>query len=382
MAMLGGGHILQTRKAWTSAAARSTEATHHPTLAHVPIVRDPAPGGPAGPGMSQGIAFNAYHHMKACDPIAGPPGGCTSLTRPPVGGRLTTLPGAAPEDLALLGTCWRSIGLRSAVVEWQLDRPALLDGPLASRMRSALGPALAACGARSEMLLSIPGADRPSALWFLGWDGPPRPVLRLRAELRCVGVVAGDWARLEAALARIAFPPSHRPGPLARAERCSVTWSGAPDTCSPHSGPPPVDDPALTLPGGACVVEAVTPLQLRFRGIGVDEPPPLAILVRSAGERLRQLCLHWGAEAECLPPVVARAYREAIKARLSWARAGREPRVVRRSSSTGQRQVLEGVRGVFAYEGVTPVAMAFLALAQWLGVGKGIPFGCGQIRVH
>jgi hypothetical protein len=285
------------------------------------------------------------------------------------------------EDLATLTACWRSIGLRGATVTWELDRPVRLHGSLAMRLRSALGPALGAAGARPATLSSIPGDSRPPAFWFLGWDCPDRPARRLRAGLRCVGAAAADWPELRAALGRLGLPAADQPRMLARAVGCSVSWQGG-DGGGDAFGPPMVDDPTLDLDGGACLVEAVTPLQLRAGGRAITAPPPFEVLVRSAGERMRQLCLHWGRGAEALPPVIGRAYWEATGARFAWARAAREVAVERRSSSTGQVQVVSGVLGAFAYEEVGPLAMAVLALGSELGVGKDTAFGCGQVAVH
>ncbi len=291
--------------------------------------------------------------------------------------------GEVVEDLALLTASWRSIGLRGATVEWELGRPARLTGSLASRLRSALGPALAGAGARAATLQSIPGDSAPPALWFLGWDCPPRPVLRLSAELRCVGAVAADWPELARALARVRLPAAGDLDALADARRCSVTWHGQGQRTAARGefGPPLVAEPDLDIAGGACLVEALAPLQLRAAGRDVTGPPPLDVLVRSAGERLRQLASQWGAEPPALRSVVGRAVLEAREARLSWARAASDG-FERRSSRTGQRQVVRGVRGVFAYEGVTPLAMTVLALGAEVGAGKDTSFGCGWYRVH
>ncbi len=290
--------------------------------------------------------------------------------------------GQVAEDLALLAGCWRSIGLRGAAVEWELARPARLTGSLATRLRSALGPALAATGVRPATLQSIPGDSRPPALWFLGWDCPPRPVLRLRADLRCVGAVAADWPELARALSRMRLPVVGDTAALAETRRCSVTWHGGESVAPGEFGPPLVADPDLNVAGGACLVEAVTPLQLRANGQDVTGPPPLEVLVRSAGERLRQLCLHWGLGDPKVTSVVGRAYWEAREARLAWARAEAPSGFARQSSRTGQRQVIRGVRGVFAYEAVTPLAMTVLALGAEVGAGKDTAFGCGQLRVY
>lgn len=283
------------------------------------------------------------------------------------------------EDVALLAACWRSIGLRSAIVEWELDRPARVTESLALRLRSALGPALAAGGARSGTLASIPGDGRPPALWFRGWDCPGGPVRRLRAGMRCVGAVEADWPALGRALARLRLP-SGGDGCFANAVACSVTWhGGAPD--DDGFGPPISADGALSVSGGPCLVEALSPLHLTASRRMVSGPPELPVLVRSAGERLHQLCLHWGEGGQALPPIVGSAYRESLDGRLAWAEVTGFARVARHSASTGKRQVVRGVRGVFAYEDVGPLALKLLALGAEVGVGKDVAFGCGLVRI-
>lgn len=282
---------------------------------------------------------------------------------------------AITDEYAVLGACWRSIGLRSATVEWELSRAALLTGSLAMRLRSALGPALAGGGARSGTLASIPGDQRPAALWFRGWDCPPRPVRRLRAELRCVGAVEADWPALWCALSRMRLPAAE--GGLADTVDCSVTWRGGGQAL----GPPHLDGGVPVPRAGPCLVEALSPLHLTAGGRMVTGPPRLPVLVRSAGERLRQLVSHWGAGAEALPAVVGRAFRESQAGQLAWAELGRPVEVTRRSSSTGQLQVIRGIRGVFAYEGASWLALAVLALGAEVGVGKEVAFGCGELCV-
>jgi CRISPR/Cas system endoribonuclease Cas6 (RAMP superfamily) len=194
-----------------------------------------------------------------------------------------------------------------------------------------------------------------------------------------VGAVAADWPALRGALARLRLPPVADRGPLADTVRCSVGWHGG--VAGAGFGPSLVADGALDLAGGDCLVEALTPLHLTTTGRMVNGPPPLEVLVRSAGERLRQLCLHWGEGGEALPTVIARAYRESSAARLAWAEMGRAVSVSRRSASTGQTQVIRGILGTFAYEEVSPLALAVLTLGAEAGVGKDTAFGCGQIRV-
>jgi hypothetical protein len=78
---------------------------------------------------------------------------------------------------------------------------------------------------------------------------------------------------------------------LSGAVGSSVFWQGG-EAGADRFGPPMVDDSALDKDGGACLVEAVTPLHLRTGGREIAWPPPLGLLVRQAGERMRQLCLH------------------------------------------------------------------------------------------
>jgi hypothetical protein len=283
---------------------------------------------------------------------------------------------ATADHLCLLDACWRSIGLRSATVELEFSRPVLPIGSLASQLRSALGPALATGGVRSGTLRSIPGGGRPAALWFRGWDCPPRPVRRLRAELRCVGAVAGDWPALRQALARLRLPSAG--GALVDAADCSVTWwNGLDGEVFGQALPARMPTQAA---GAACLVEALSPLHLTAAGRMVTGPAPLPVLVRSAGERLRQLARDWGEGAEMLPTTIGRAHRESGAARLAWAEMIRAEAIGRRSSSTGQWQTIRGVMGTFAYEGAGPLALAILALGAEVGVGKEVAFGCGNVR--
>lgn len=283
------------------------------------------------------------------------------------------------QDMAALAVGWRSIGLRAAEIEWQLPRPVRLFPPLASKLRSALGPALVKAGVSQWTLRSIPGDDRAPGLWFTGWDCAPHPSMRVRAGLRCVEATAREWPAVVGALARLELPADGR---LVRVHRCSITWLGLEEGGDGGAfGPPLIQEPALSMRGGGVLVEAVTPLQLKEGGTAVCDAPPFHVLVRSAGERLRQLCQEWGDVVQGLLHANGTAAREARDARLVWARADRTPQV-RRLTSGRHRQPIGGVRGTFAYDGVTPLAMAVLALGAQVGIGKGVAFGCGQIRLY
>jgi hypothetical protein len=278
------------------------------------------------------------------------------------------------EAIGVLRGCWRSLGVRRLALEWELSGPTRLRPGLAGELRSALGPALRRMGA-AEAFWAVHGARGVPAFWFLGWDCPRGPVSRVRAEAVCLGTLAGSWPELAGALGRLCL--SAVGGGLVSCRRLRLRW--LPGATGGRGFGPPLPEPELELPGGACLVEAVTPLCVRSQGHVHREPPPPEVLVRSAGERLRQLGERWG-RAEGLAAVVGRAVREASRARISWARTWVEPGH-RRSSRTGQVQELVGLRGVMAYEGLSPLALALLRLGVELGVGKDTAFGCGAIRL-
>jgi hypothetical protein len=196
------------------------------------------------------------------------------------------------------------------------------------------------------------------------------------ADLYCVGAVEAEWPALRTALGRIRLPGER--GSLVSTLGCRVRWNGRADDEEAFG---PALPPGIMAHGDACLVEALSPLHLTAGGRMVTGPPPFDVLVRSAGERLRQLCRHWAEGADTLPPVVGRAVREARYARLAWTRPAASVAIVRQSSSTGREQVVRGMRGAFAYEDAGPLAVAVLALGAEVGIGKDTAMGCGTVRV-
>jgi hypothetical protein len=281
----------------------------------------------------------------------------------------------ATGEIEVLRRSWRSLGVRRLALTWELAGPARLRPGLAGELRSALGPALRQMGAH-RAFAAVHGPGGVPGFWFLGWDSPAGAVREIRAQAICLGAMAESWPELRAALSRLCL--TRAGGGVVKARQLHLRWLPGGEE-GPGFGPP-LPAPELGLSGGACLVEAVSPLCVRSQGRVHREPPPMAVLVRSAGERLRQLCARWGEEGE-LRRVVARAVQEASQARLSWDRLGVE-RAHRRSSRSGQVQELVGLRGVMAYEEVPPLAMALLSLGMELGVGKDTAFGCGSIRVY
>lgn len=116
---------------------------------------------------------------------------------------------------------------------------------------------------------------------------------------------------------------------------------------------------------------------LRFHHL-LDVPSP-ALLVRSAGERLRQLSARWGA-AEGVAGAVGSAVLECRVAALDWARTT-VAHQRRLSSRSGGEQWIGGVREEFAYTSMPASGLSLLALATELGIGKDVSMGCGVIRL-
>jgi hypothetical protein len=277
---------------------------------------------------------------------------------------------------AILTRAWLSLGLRAVTVGWDLEGPARLREPLVAGLRGWFGPALVATGDQAAFHMVYSGSG-PPPLWFTGWGAPSQPVDRVEAELRCVGALGPSWPVLEAALALMRFPGAG--GSTVGARSLALRWHGASSPRPVGYGPALFQQPQLPVASADCLVEAVTPLQLVTSGTVVAGPPPLDLLVRSAGERLRQLCAEWGDAAE-VSAVVGQAVREARFAALDWATTAMV-RTERRSARTGGVQWLSGVVGELAYSAVPPSALALLAIGSELGVGKDTAFGCGVIRL-
>jgi hypothetical protein len=282
---------------------------------------------------------------------------------------------AVGEAIGVLRRCWRSLGVRRLALEWELSGPTRLRPGLAGELRSALGPALRLMGAETAFR-AVHGSEGVAAFWFWGWECPAGPVTTVRAEAACLRALAGAWPELAAALGRLRLTAVG--GGLVGTRYLRLRW--LPSGRESLGFGPGVSEPELDLPGGTCLVEAVSPLCVRSQGRVLREPPPAAVLVRSAGERLRQLCERWG-EVGDLAAVVGRGVQEAHQARLSWAQL-QVGGARRRSSRSGQMQELVGLQGVMAYEGVSPLALALLRLGVEVGVGKDTAFGCGTIRLY
>jgi hypothetical protein len=107
---------------------------------------------------------------------------------------------------------------------------------------------------RPQTVASIPGDNRPTAFWFLGWEGPPDADVRLRAEIRCVGAVAADWPDLARAFSRLRLPSADGGRALVTAVGCTVSWQGSAEAATGEFGPPLVESSALDLAGAHTLV--------------------------------------------------------------------------------------------------------------------------------
>lgn len=227
--------------------------------------------------------------------------------------------------------------------------------PLAATLRGALGAAV-----HDDPALKPFGwaDDGQPSLWFRGWHGPALAAGdRLTASLVVLAPVVPFMERLTAALDRLEI--------LGVALRLVAVT--------------PVADTEAPMPGTAVEVEARSPVALRAGGIFLTGAPPLAVLVRSAGERLRQLDVRWGAADAALPTAVGVAVRQSdqVDADVVAVRTEHALRVGRRA-----RHRVGGVVGRWRYPAASPAVNVLLAAAARLGVGKGVAFGCGWISVR
>lgn len=279
-----------------------------------------------------------------------------------------------------VGAAWASLGVRRAELEVLVEEAVAVPPPSASAWRGALGRAAHEAGVSEVAALVVPDA-RPPGLWFEGWDPlEADPGTSVTLRLHVVGAGRARWPRVLELVDGLRVKSGH-----IRLKR--VGWLTDNGRVEGEAFGPPVA-PSLPQVGMPSVVHVVTeaPLQLTRRGRREDGIPAWDLLVRSAGERLRQVTEAWG-EGELSPEfslelasAVGGAVRAAVGART---RAG-TCTLVEGSRRTGREQghqLFRGVTGVWSYEGVEPSGVHLLLAATELGLGKGVAFGCGRIRL-
>jgi len=262
------------------------------------------------------------------------------------------------------------LGVRRARLQWLVTEPVRLAPPAANVLRGGLGAALHEAGAAEAFQLAWERSG-PPALWFQGWHGSVLAAgQHLETNLVLLDRCADQWPSLLAALGSLALG-----GGRVRLQRiCWDTGGAGLDWPAASPLPLPVFDGQ-----GAVVVEACTPLQLSAGGRRVTQAPPLAVLTRSAGERLRQLHGRWTERDRDIPGAVGALVRSSDAAAIELVPA-QVVRVARTSGATLQTQPITGVMGAWRYAHCG-AAVVLLGVAERIGVGKGTAFGCGTVRL-
>ncbi|MBM4345738.1 MAG: CRISPR system precrRNA processing endoribonuclease RAMP protein Cas6 [Deltaproteobacteria bacterium] len=134
--------------------------------------------------------------------------------------------------------------------------------------------------------------------------------------------------------------------------------------------PPPTDAAA---PAGRVTVRFLTPTRIKARG-DVTQVPALADLVDRIGQRVRALVERWGTPHGPVHWPYAQGRIVAVEG--NWVQGARRSR-----SQAPHHQDLSGFVGDVAYEGNVAPLLPWLFWAEVVGVGSGIPFGCGVIEV-
>ncbi|MGH8906929.1 MAG: CRISPR system precrRNA processing endoribonuclease RAMP protein Cas6 [Egibacteraceae bacterium] len=268
------------------------------------------------------------------------------------------------DALALARAAVADLGVRRTRLRWVVTEPVALTTPVANALRGALGAALYEAGAAQAYALAWDGAG-PAALWFHGWHGACLDAgAHLEADLVLLGACGDHWPALLAGLGSLRVATG-------RLRLQDVSWAGGGAGWDWPAGA------ALGLPAvpqqGPVVVETITPLHLR-QGEQLLRVPPLAALVRSAGDRLRKLSDRWVGVDRDLTVAVGMLVRTSAVVPVALVR----PRLV--SATRRGTQPIDGIVGAWRYDDCGPPA-GLLGVGQLLGVGKGTAFGCGALRL-
>jgi hypothetical protein len=270
---------------------------------------------------------------------------------------------------------WESLGLRHAQITVKIEDPIKLGVPTAAYLRGALGRAAVEGGHTAVEALVVPAAG-PPGIWFEGWpamEASSGTSLALRLHL--VGSAGPAWPGILSLLEGL------RVG-RGRIRVAGVSWLTEDGAVESGSLGPEVAA-ALPVPGTASAVHVVAeaPLQLTRHDVRVAGIPAWDLLVRSAGERLRQVTEAWGV----LPPGLPTQIGQAVQAARAARTVGGTFELQEATRVTGRSRGVQwiwGVTGRWSYEGVEASGLPLLLAATELGLGKGVAFGCGRIHLE
>jgi hypothetical protein len=151
-----------------------------------------------------------------------------------------------------------------------------------------------------------------------------------------------------------------------------------------HGDRAPVDAPPVRIclepeqdAPHAISIRFLTPTELKFGGVALQEAPFFALLAR-ARDRISALSTLYGAGALELDfqGFASRAGQiEMVRSDLRWERHHRT------SSRTGRAHPMEGFTGEAVYQGELGEFLPFLRAAYWTGIGRQTVWGKGVIRV-
>lgn len=251
---------------------------------------------------------------------------------------------------------------RVATLRFRARAAVRVPRPAASAWRGALGAQLQRQGIHDALALAWSDTG-PPALWFRAWQGlDMERGEALSVELVVLEPARARWDALLLAFDGLPLGPS-------RLDLEDVAWLRV--GLEPH----------LSDALHAVEVVALSPLQLRSRGDLVAGPPPMDVLVRSAGDRVRALDERWGGADPALPSEVGAAVRSA-RSVLDAAGPSVQGAAPRRSGRSGERHVVSGVLGTWLYPAVPSSLLPWLQAGAELGVGKGVALGAGRYRLR
>jgi hypothetical protein len=198
------------------------------------------------------------------------------------------------------------------------------------------------------------------------------------------GVLA-DFVLTFAALAREGLGPRRGKAELQCVRRLAlgslaeqVLYQGATQIMTAAVEPALLDLAPATSPPGKIRVEFLSPTELKHEH-RVTSRPEFPILFGRIRDRISTLRALYGPGPLDIDFRGSSARAEAVRMTNCCVRR-RETR--RRSTRTGQSHSIGGFVGVAEYEGDLAEFLPYLEAARWVGVGRQVVWGKGEISVH